>query len=116
LEGAKLKNAKFCNTTMPNGSINNDDCVKETQEQKTEQQVVQPQENKVEVGLNGKDALKKLKENKSCVSCDLRNAKLQEANLSGANLKDADLRGSKLRGAKFCNTTMADGLVNNDDC
>ena len=54
------------------------------------------------------------------------NADLRGADLWGAILIGADLRGAKLNGvvldfadleqAKFCNTTMSDGSIRNDDC
>ena len=51
----------------------------------------------------------------------LSEANLFEADLTGANLTRADLEGAKLiaadlAGVKFCNTTMPDGSVNNDNC
>jgi uncharacterized protein YjbI with pentapeptide repeats len=56
----------------------------------------------------------------------LNGANLQDANLSGAylnfadltdaNLKGAKLDGAKLRGVTYCNTTMPDGSINNDNC
>lgn len=55
-------------------------------------------------------------------SADLRNADLsfvdlRSANLSGANLHNAYLDdGTRLEGATFCETTLPDGTVNNDDC
>ena len=94
---------------------------KAPQKQKTEQQVVQQKENNVRVVLSGSEALKQLSANKSCENCDLQGANLNgadltEASLQGANLERATLRFTKLKGATFCNTTMRDGSINNDDC
>ena len=57
---------------------------------------------------------------------NLRNADLSGADLWGAILIGADLRGAKLNGTvldftdleqvKFCNTSMSDGSIRNDDC
>ena len=86
--------------------------------------------------------LDKLKLTQSCEGCDLREANLELADLSRANLLEADLRGANLSGTnlseadlsgadlsgaqnwraaslgytKFCNTTMPDGYINNQDC
>ncbi len=113
--GVLMYGARFCKTIMPDGSINNDDCDKL-------EAILQPVEkNKVEVGLSGKDALKKLKEFHYCANCDLHGANLIGANLIGANLKNANLKNANLisanlTGANFCNTTMPDGSINNEDC
>ncbi len=86
-------------------------------------------------GFEDEDLEKFLATNQ-CVNCDLaladlagRNlskARLRGADLWGAILIGADLRGAKLNGvvldfadleqAKFCNTTMSDGSIRNDDC
>ena len=47
---------------------------------------------------------------------DLSSANLMGANLMGANLGSAKLIDADLKDAKFCNTTMPDGTINNEDC
>ncbi|MEM8641088.1 MAG: pentapeptide repeat-containing protein [Cyanobacteria bacterium P01_G01_bin.54] len=52
---------------------------------------------------------------------NLSGANLQEANLSkadlrGANLLGANLEGANLQGSIYCETTMPDGSINNQDC
>jgi hypothetical protein len=52
---------------------------------------------------------------------NLKNANLKNANLEGAHLENSNLEGAKVDGikyknAKFCNTTMPDGIVRNDNC
>jgi uncharacterized protein YjbI with pentapeptide repeats len=89
--------------------------------QKKGQQAVKQQKKPVEVVLSGEDALEKLRATNSCENCDLQGANLNgadltEASLQGANLERATLRFTKLKGATFCNTTMRDGSINNDDC
>ncbi len=54
-------------------------------------------------------------------SADLSNANLQNANLQNANLQNANLWNTELSKAmidqaNFCNTTMPDGSINNEDC
>jgi uncharacterized protein YjbI with pentapeptide repeats len=51
----------------------------------------------------------------------LENTNLSEITLNGADLREANLRGAILKDhwtdyAKFCNTTMPNGSINNDDC
>ena len=68
--------------------------------------------------------LKRLKQTKKCVVCDLRDANLLGIHLRWANLEGADLRGAildganlkgantelaRMRGAILCNTTGPDG-------
>ncbi|MDG2197421.1 MAG: pentapeptide repeat-containing protein [SAR324 cluster bacterium] len=60
IKGASLINTKFCNTTMPDGSIANRDCYLAQQEI--------TQSNKTP---SGEAAKKKLLETKECVGCDL---------------------------------------------
>lgn len=43
-------------------------------------------------------------------------ADLSGADLTNANLKYADTDETKFEGAIFCNTTMPDGAINNDNC
>ena len=56
---------------------------------------------------------------RSASFCDERT---QAARLDGANLTNANLTGATPPDygngfrAKFCNTTMPDGTINNDDC
>ena len=47
---------------------------------------------------------------------NLSDADLSNANLTGADLTGADLRRAGLSGTQFCNTTMPDGTVRNDNC
>ena len=47
---------------------------------------------------------------------DLREADLSDADLRDANLIGATMTATDLTGAIFCNTTMADGSINNADC
>jgi hypothetical protein len=47
---------------------------------------------------------------------DLISANLKNADLRLADLTDATLTGANLEGAKFCNTTMPDGTLSNQDC
>ena len=48
-----------------------------------------------------KSDLKKLRDTKKCIKCDLYGANLQFTNLSGANLNKANLRRSDLTGANL---------------
>ena len=48
-----------------------------------------------------KSDLKKLRDTKKCIKCDLSGANLQFTNLSGANLQNANLKGANLRGANL---------------
>ena len=68
--GANTVGAKFCKTTMPDGSINNRDCEK-----------AQTGTNQSSSVVSGEAAKKKLLETKECVGCDL-----QEVVLRGVNL------------------------------
>lgn len=57
----------------------------------------------------------------NCRGATFRDAYLQYTKLVGADLTDADLTGADMQGtrtreATFCNTTMSDGTINNDDC
>jgi hypothetical protein len=76
------------------------------------------------VGAYDPEHLKRLKQTKKCVVCDLRDANLLGTHLRWANLEDADLRGvildgenlkgadtefARMRGATLCNTTGPDG-------
>ena len=47
---------------------------------------------------------------------DLSRANLSDADLNRADLNRASLNGADLSGAIFCNTTMPDGTINDDDC
>lgn len=47
---------------------------------------------------------------------NLSGADLTSALIVGANLTGANLDGAILTGAQFCNTTMPDGTINNDNC
>ncbi len=90
IKGANLINTKFCNTTMPDGSIANRDCYPAQQETN--------QSSKLH---SGEAAKKKLLETKECVGCDLqgvvlRGANLAKASLAGVILYNADLRYSDL--------------------
>ena len=95
-----VMSAKFCNTTMLYGEIENRDC---------DQPVQQLSKSEVEVVLSGNVAKKKLLDTKECVGCDLRGAKLiiadlrnadlRKANLYDANLWEADLSEADLRNA-----------------
>ena len=85
LFGANLKNAKFCKTTMPDGSIANRDCYP-----------AQVDTNQSSTVLSGEAAKKKLLETKECVGCDLNGTNLQRSNLTSANLQRANLRDANL--------------------
>jgi len=93
--------AKFCNTTMVDGSINNNDCEKGDQ--------ASPE---VGVVLSGEAAKKKLLETKECTNCDLRGANLREADLSGASLYRADLSGADLSGASLVLANLIEANLN----
>jgi uncharacterized protein YjbI with pentapeptide repeats len=54
--------------------------------------------------------------NAKLAGANLFQADLRGANLTGADLSFADLEEAKLDGAIFCNTTMPDASVNNEDC
>ena len=77
--------------------------------------------------LSGKAAMKKLLTTKKCRGCFLKDAHLYGVNLGEANLRRATLHEANMeeaslgyfqtpRGARFCNTTMPDGSINNEDC
>ena len=53
------------------------------------------------VGIYDPEHLKRLKQTKKCVVCDLRDANLLGTHLRWANLEDADLRGVILDGANL---------------
>jgi uncharacterized protein YjbI with pentapeptide repeats/uncharacterized caspase-like protein len=77
LAAVNLFEAYFCNTAMPDGSINNKDCA--------QSQANMNQSSKV---LSGEAAKKHLLETKECFGCDL-----QEVVLRGVNLTEASLTG-----------------------
>lgn len=57
----------------------------------------------------------------NCRGATFRGAYLQYTKLVGADLTHADFTGADMQGtrtreATFCNTTMPDGTINNDDC
>ena len=100
LKETNLQKAIFCNTTMPDGSINNNDCKKASQ--------ASPE---VGVVLSGETAKKRLLETKECVGCDLTGAylwkaELQRRNLSKVNLSGAYLRNASLAGADLSNADL----------
>jgi uncharacterized protein YjbI with pentapeptide repeats len=78
LMGAKLLYAVFCNTTMPDGSINNSNCKRQVQSENDEV-------------LSGVADKKKLLATNECSGCDLNGVNLFGANLSEANLFKADM-------------------------
>ena len=45
-----------------------------------------------------------------------QNTQLTTIDMSGANLTGTDLSSSDLEGSTFCETTMPDGAISNDDC
>jgi uncharacterized protein YjbI with pentapeptide repeats len=111
LRGAKIDltdflnvmSAKFCNTTMLYGEIENRDCEQLTQEGKSNLTT--------ETLLSGEAAKRKLLSIKECVGCDLsgmalvgrdfRGVNLSEANLTAVNFQEADLRSANLRNANL---------------
>ena len=104
LAAVNLFEAYFCNTAMPDGSINNKDCEQGASKNKE----TKPQANKVDFVLSGKDALEQLKKTKSCVSCDLQNANLYKANLTGANLRDTFLYNAFLYSANLTEANLTE--------
>ncbi len=144
LYDADLTEATFCYTKMPDGSINNQDCSSFSSEEAPAKTASTSSKEPVSVVssvisevLSGKAAIKKLLTIKKCSGCFLEDADLSDAYLYGANLRKANLRGAdlrraylhdanmeganlgyfpSLRGARFCNTTMLDGAINNQDC
>ena len=86
LMSANLRDARFCRTIMPDGSIANRDCYPGQQETNQSGNI-----------HSGEAAKKKLLETKECVGCDLqevilRGANLAEASMEGVILYNADLR------------------------
>ena len=86
LMSANLRDARFCRTIMPDGSIANRDCYPGQQETNQSGNI-----------HSGEAARKKLLETKECVGCDLqevilRGANLAEASMEGVILYNADLR------------------------
>ncbi len=137
LYGANLNEAEFCDTKMPDGSINNNDCEKgavSTPSTKTEPVVKKPSPSTsvaTSKALAGETAKKHLLETKECARCNLMQAYLEKANLGkanlgkanllGADLREANLTGanlsnSKLAAARFCKTVKPDGSLNNKNC
>ncbi len=105
IKGASLINTKFCNTTMPDGSIANRDCY-----------AAQADTNQRSEVLSGETAKKKLFRDNECFGCDLRDmdmrgtdlskANLGEANLSEAYLYNANLSSCNLHNAKLIRTRL----------
>ncbi|MDA0857581.1 MAG: pentapeptide repeat-containing protein [Proteobacteria bacterium] len=108
LKETNLQKAIFCNTTMPDGSINNNDCKKASQ--------ASPE---VGVVLSGETAKKRLLDTKECAHCNLDKVDLREADLRGVDLRNvsltkaylwkANLEGANLEGAnlKYTNLELA---------
>ena len=112
LKETNLQKAIFCNTTMPDGSINNNDCKKASQ--------ASPE---VGVVLSGETAKKRLLDTKECAHCNLDKVDLREADLRGVDLRNvsltkaylwkANLEGANLEGANLSYSNLE--LVNLKD-
>ncbi len=109
-----LTGAKFCNTTMPDGSIANRDCY-----------ATQADTNQRSEALSGEAAQKKLFKDNECVGCDLNGTSLRGANLAGANLygasltkaslTKANLYGAYLTGANLVGANLAGAYLRGAD-
>ncbi len=91
---AYLTGAKFCNTTMPDGSIANRDCY-----------AAQANINQSSGILSGEAAQKLFRDNE-CVGCDLNGTSLRGANLEGANLYGASLTKASLTKASLTKANL----------
>ena len=113
LYGANLNEAEFCDTKMPDGSINNNDCEKgavSTPSTKTEPVVKKPSPSTsvaTSKALAGETAKKHLLETKECARCNLMRAYLEKANLGKANLGKANLLGADLREANLTGANLS---------
>jgi len=113
LYGANLNEAEFCDTKMPDGSINNNDCEKgavSTPSTKTEPVVKKPSPSTsvaTSKALAGETAKKHLLETKECARCNLMQAYLEKANLGKANLGKANLLGADLREANLTGANLS---------
>ena len=113
---ADLEGAKFCNTTMPDGSINNPNCKRQAP---LKQQV---QSENAEV-LSDESTKMELLRTKKCYGCILNGdnlsgtdsvqAKLNGANLSGANLLKASLTGATLVQADLLGADLSNAELYN---
>jgi len=106
MEKTKLNGAKFCNTTMPDGSINNQDC---------DQSLQQQSKSAVEVVLSGNIAKQKLLKTRECVGCDLRGVDLTGADLIGVNLTEADLSRADLWKTYLSNANLEKAVLEKAD-
>ena len=68
-----------------------------------------------EVFAYKKSDLKKFKNTKKCIKCDLTDLNLSGANLSGANLSGANLKKIKLNGANLSRANLTDTNLTNTD-
>ena len=66
--------------------------------------------------LEGADLIKADLDNADLGNADLSGTDLRQANLYEANLYGAYATTNDFLGAEFCNTTMPDGSINNQDC
>jgi len=113
LYGANLNEAEFCDTKMPDGSINNNDCEKgavSTPSTKTEPVVKKPSPSTsvaTSKALSGEAAKMRLLENFECFGCNLMSAYLEKANLGKANLGKANLLGADLREANLTGANLS---------
>ena len=100
-----VMSAKFCNTTMLYGEIENRDCEQLTQEGKFNLTT--------ETLLSGEAARKKLLQTNECNGCDLTGvnlilADLSEATLVGANLQKANLALANLYKANLVDADLSE--------
>ena len=60
-----------------------------------------------EVFAYKKSDLKKFKNTKKCIKCDLTDVNLSGSNLSGSNLSESDLSGSNLSGVNLSGVNLS---------
>lgn len=130
LRGANLSNAILTDANLK-AAIYDDKTSGLTDEQRNQMLKIEPSAELLNVDLSGQDLSESELQGakldwSNLSSANLSSANLSSANLSGvnlsgaslvgANLMNARLDGANLAGVTYCQTTMPDGSINNQNC